>query len=145
MPPERFLRALALAVAAPALAHPTTIAGRGGNYETPEQTLIAYEISLDVGTEFLELDVWLSADGVPVCIHDEDVDRTTDGTGPVHQKTLAELKQLDAGSWFSPSFAGEQIPTLEEFLLLSRQFGGAPGPGRAGCDGSLPPPPGCDP
>ena len=68
--------------------------------------------------EFLELDVWLSSDGVPVMIHDTTVDRTTDGVGVVANMTLAELRQLDAGSWFSPAFAGEQIPTLEEAFQL---------------------------
>jgi len=69
-----------------------------------------------MGADGIEFDVHLSADGVPVVIHDFTVDATTDGHGRVADLTLAQLKALDAGSSFDPAFAGERIPTLEEVL-----------------------------
>jgi glycerophosphoryl diester phosphodiesterase len=69
---------------------------------------------MELGADGVELDVHLSADGVPVVMHNLTVDETTDGTGQVTDKTLAELKELDAGSKFAPEFAGERIPTLAE-------------------------------
>jgi glycerophosphoryl diester phosphodiesterase len=78
-----------------------------------------------MGADGFELDVMLSADGHLVVIHDDTVDRTTDGSGPVRQKTLAELKALGAGTRFDARFAGERIPTLQEVLHLvagSRAF-----------------------
>jgi glycerophosphoryl diester phosphodiesterase len=71
-----------------------------------------------MGADGFELDVMLSADGHLVVIHDGTVDRTTDGSGPGRQKTLAELKALDAGVRFDARFAGERIPTLQEVLNL---------------------------
>lgn len=71
---------------------------------------------MQLGADAVELDVHLSADGVPVVIHDFTVDGTTDGSGRVAELTLAQLKQLDAGSTFAPAFAGERIPTLAEVL-----------------------------
>jgi glycerophosphoryl diester phosphodiesterase len=68
----------------------------------------------------VELDVQLSADGHVVVFHDDWLDRTTDGQGPLAERTLAELKSLDAGGWFDPRFAGEPIPTLEEVLAWAR-------------------------
>lgn len=92
------------------------IAHRGAAAIAPENTLAAMRISFDRGVDFVEADLHLSSDGVPVLMHDPDVERTTNGRGLVSNLTLAELKSLDAGSWFAPEFAGEQIPTLEEFL-----------------------------
>lgn len=97
-------------------AHPWSIGHRGGTVLRPENTLPDYDFSLSNGVDGVEVDVWLSSDGVPVCHHDATVDRTTDGTGLVYLKTLAELKALDAGSWFAPEWTGTQIPTLEEAL-----------------------------
>lgn len=96
---------------APLLAH------RGLCLEAPENTLTAFRMALDAGYGF-EFDIWRSADGVPVVIHDAKVDRTTDGSGRVAELTLAELKQLDAGSWFDVKYAGQRIPTLNEVLEL---------------------------
>jgi glycerophosphoryl diester phosphodiesterase len=87
---------------------------RGARAYAPENTLPAFELALAQGADGIELDVHLSADKYPVVIHDETVDKTTNGSGYVHTKTLAELKKLDAGEWFSPDFAGIQIPTLDE-------------------------------
>ncbi len=78
--------------------------------------MAAFEKAAALGADGIEFDVHLSADGVPVVIHDASVDATTDGSGPVAALTLAQLKRLDAGAYFSPQFAGETIPTLEETL-----------------------------
>ena len=90
-------------------------AHRGGYALTPENTLAAFR-SCAGAADLVEFDVRTSADGQFVVIHDETVDRTTSGTGRVAQLTLAQLKELDAGSKFSPAFAGERIPTLQEAL-----------------------------
>ncbi|MBI4521799.1 MAG: glycerophosphodiester phosphodiesterase, partial [Gemmatimonadetes bacterium] len=92
------------------------IAHRGYSAIAPENTLAAFEEALAWSVDGLEFDVHVSADGVPVVIHDDTLERTTDGRGPVEGKSLAELKRLDAGSWFSPEFREERIPTLEETL-----------------------------
>ncbi len=98
---------------------PSFIAGHRGDRSTaPENTLAALERAIDSPLEFVETDVARTSDGVPVLFHDRTLGRTTDGSGPLANRTLAELKQLDAGSWYSTSFAGERIPTLEEFLVM---------------------------
>jgi glycerophosphoryl diester phosphodiesterase len=95
------------------------VAGHRGDRSTaPENTMAALERALASPQEFVETDVTRSRDGVPVLFHDRTLGRTTDGKGPLGDKTLAELKQLDAGSWYSSAFAGERIPTLEEFLAV---------------------------
>ncbi len=96
---------------------PAFIAGhRGDRAHFPENTLPALQGVLDSDFDFVETDIQLTADGVPVLIHDLDVDRTTNGTGLVADLTLEQLKALDAGSWYDPQFAGVQVPTLDEFL-----------------------------
>jgi glycerophosphoryl diester phosphodiesterase len=92
------------------------IAHRGASAAAPPNTLAAFHRAIELGADGVEFDVHLSADGVPVVIHDFTVDATTDGSGRVIDLTLAQLKQLDAGATFDPSFAGERIPTLEEVL-----------------------------
>jgi glycerophosphoryl diester phosphodiesterase len=79
----------------------------------PENTLAAMAEGVARGYRMVEFDAKLSADGVPVLMHDETLDRTTDGTGPVAARTLRELSVLDAGGWYDPRFAGEPVPTLE--------------------------------
>ncbi|MGP6139679.1 glycerophosphodiester phosphodiesterase [Jeotgalibaca sp. A127] len=91
---------------------------RGSKGTAPENTLISFKQALETGCDGIELDVHLSKDKVPVVIHDEFVDRTTNGKGLVQSFTVEELKKLDAGSWFKKKFADEQIPTLEEVLLF---------------------------
>jgi glycerophosphoryl diester phosphodiesterase len=86
-------------------------AHRGASAECPENTLAAFRRACDLGVEGIELDVHLSADKVPVVIHDGTVDRTTEGFGLVSELTLDELQSLDAGQ-------GEKIPTLEQVLDL---------------------------
>ncbi|NPV68536.1 MAG: glycerophosphodiester phosphodiesterase [Anaerolineae bacterium] len=87
---------------------------RGASHDAPQNTLAAFELAAQYGADGIELDVHLTRDRVPVVIHDEHVDTTTDGTGLVREKTLAEIKELDAGSYFDPRFRGERIPTLAE-------------------------------
>jgi len=89
-------------------------AHRGASAVAPENTLAAFRAAEAAGADGIELDVHLSRDGVPMVIHDETVDRTTGGRGRVGTLSREQLRQLDAGSWFSPAFAGETIPTLEE-------------------------------
>jgi glycerophosphoryl diester phosphodiesterase len=86
----------------------------------PENTLAGIEAALRLGADAIEIDVHCTADGVPVLLHDETVDRTTDGTGNVHEMTLEDLRKLDAGArQFAPQFAGVQVPLLSEVLDLT--------------------------
>ncbi|NBD17686.1 MAG: glycerophosphodiester phosphodiesterase [Cyanobacteria bacterium] len=94
------------------------IAHRGYSAMAPENTLASFQAALKQPIVGVEFDVHLSADGIPVVIHDASVDRTTNGQGKVAEKTLAQLQALDAGSWFDSRFAKEPIPTLEEVLAL---------------------------
>ncbi|UOF90941.1 glycerophosphodiester phosphodiesterase [Fodinisporobacter ferrooxydans] len=95
------------------------IAHRGWSGLAPENTLAAFKKTMDTPKiDMIELDVQLSRDGIPVVIHDYTLERTTNGSGDVSSFTLQELKRLDAGSWFSESFADERIPTLEEVFQL---------------------------
>lgn len=87
---------------------------RGASADAPMNTLPAFEMAAARGADGIELDVWRSKDGEIVIIHDASVDATTNGTGLVQQMTLAQLRELDAGSHFSPQFAGTRIPTLDE-------------------------------
>ena len=89
-------------------------AHRGAMASAPMNTMAAFELAIAQAADGIELDVQLSRDGYAVVIHDYTVDKTTDGSGNVCDKTLAELKSLDAGSWFRQTFAGERIPTLDE-------------------------------
>jgi glycerophosphoryl diester phosphodiesterase len=93
-------------------------AHRGSSAWFPENTLVAFEAAIASGADSVEFDVQVSSDGVPVVIHDDTVDRTTGGAGRVAELNYAELASLDAGTWKSPSFAGERIPTLDECLSL---------------------------
>ena len=97
------------------------IAHRGASGHAPENTLAAFRKAVSLGAAFIETDLQLSRDAHFVAIHDATVDRTTSGHGPVHDLTLAELRRLDAGSWFGSEFAGERIPTLEEILDFSKK------------------------
>ena len=99
-----------------ALERPWVIGHRGASGEAPENTLPAFRLALEQGADLIETDVHLTADGVPVIIHDHSLDRTTNGHGLVRQHTLVQLKELDAGSWFSTDHGGEQILTLDEML-----------------------------
>ena len=88
----------------------------------PENTIAAFESAILKGATHLEIDIRPTADGQLVCIHDSTVDRTTNGTGRVDQYTLAEIKQLDAGSWFAPQFADQRVPLVSEVFDLVRRY-----------------------
>jgi glycerophosphoryl diester phosphodiesterase len=97
----------------------TIIAHRGASAYFPENTMSAFKGALDMGAEMIELDVLLSKDGVPVVFHDAHLEDHTNGSGLVSEHTVAELKELDAGSWYAKQFSGERIPTLEEVLKFA--------------------------
>jgi glycerophosphoryl diester phosphodiesterase len=98
------------------------IAHRGASGYAPENTLAAFKRALALGATFIETDLQLSRDARFVAMHDPTVDRTTNGRGAVHDLTLAELRRLDAGSWFGSEFSGERVPTLEEILEFSKLY-----------------------
>ena len=100
---------------------PWVIAHRGASGYAPENTLAAFRKAAELGARFIETDLRLSRDMHFVAIHDATLERTTNGRGGVNNRTLAELRQLDAGSWFNTEFAGERIPTLEEIFEFSGQ------------------------
>ena len=93
---------------------PLVFGHRGAMASAPMNTLAAFQLAIDQGADGVELDAHLSRDGQIIVLHDFTVDATTDGRGPAADLTLAELKQLDAGAWFSADSAGERIPTLDE-------------------------------
>lgn len=90
------------------------IAHRGASHDYPENTMLAFRRAIEMGVDFLELDVQITRDGELVVMHDEQVDRTTNGTGYVQDHTLAQIRQLDAGR-------GEQVPRLIQVLTLARE------------------------
>ena len=92
------------------------IGHRGYAARAPENTLMSLEAALTAGARAVEFDVHVASCGTPVIIHDDVLDRTTDGSGPVSGQTVEQLRTLDAGSWFDPEFAGERIPTLADAL-----------------------------
>jgi len=92
------------------------IAHRGASAYAPENTLAAFQKAVDLNSDAFELDAKLTRDGEIVIIHDQSVDRTTNGTGKVKKLPLEELRKLDAGTFFSDEFANEKIPTLREVL-----------------------------
>ena len=89
---------------------------RGDPESAPENTLRAFDAAAALGVDYIETDVQRTADGVLVLLHDDDLDRTTNGSGPVAQASSSDVRALDAGSWFAPGFSGERIITVEEFL-----------------------------
>lgn len=97
---------------------PIIFAHRGASAYAPENTLAAFEIAIQQEADVIELDTKLSADGRVVVIHDQTLDRTTDGSGRVGDYTLASLQKLDAGSHFSNQYRSEKIPTLEQVIEL---------------------------
>lgn len=104
-------------------------AHRGGSWDAPENTMTAFrEAVRQGGVDYLELDLHITRDGKIVVIHDDAVDRTTNGKGKVSEMTLAQIEHLDAGSWFNrkfpekakPQFAGEKIPTLQTVIEFAK-------------------------
>ena len=100
---------------------PLIVAHRGLLLHAPENTLANFRACLELRLGF-EFDVEKTKDGQLVCIHDDTVDRTTNGTGKVSELTLEEIRRLDAGSWFDSKFAGEKVPTIEEVLKLVAEY-----------------------
>lgn len=100
---------------------PLIVAHRGLLKVAPENTLANFRACLELRVGF-EFDVQRSKDGHLVCIHDSTLNRTTNGTGNVADLTLAEIRELDAGSWFDPRFKDERVPTVEEVFQLAAQY-----------------------
>lgn len=95
---------------------PRLIAHRGAPRLAPENTLVGLTLARAQGATWTEFDVTLSADDVAVVFHDDNLERTTDGHGPIEKQSLAHLKELSAGAWFSPDYLDCRIPTLAEYL-----------------------------
>jgi glycerophosphoryl diester phosphodiesterase len=96
--------------------NPVLFAHRGASKYAPENTLAAFELAVNQNADAIELDTKLTVDHKVIVIHDQTVDRTTDGSGKVTTFELAAIKELDAGGYFNPSYRGEKIPTLDEVL-----------------------------
>lgn len=94
------------------------VAHRGNSWVAPQNTLAALESAARAGADAIELDVQLTSDGHVVVIHDETLDATTTGSGWLKDTTLAEVRAVDAGSWFSPAYAGQRVPLLDEVVEL---------------------------
>lgn len=94
------------------------IAHRGFSSQYPENTILAFQKALDIGIDWMEFDLQVTADHHVVVMHDKTVDRTTNGNGRVSDLTLAQVKELDAGSHLDPKFAGERVPTFEAVVDL---------------------------
>lgn len=94
------------------------IAHRGSSGTAPENTLAAFKFAIESGADFIELDVHLSKDGELIVMHDESVNRTTNGKGKIKELSLDQIKKLDAGKWFDDSFTGMVVPTLDEVFRL---------------------------
>ena len=108
-----------------ALRIPQIIGHRGCAGYAPENTLEGIHTAADMGVEWVEFDVKLTKDQVPILFHDEELERTTNSSGNVRDMTLAEIKELDAGSWYADGFFGVTVPTLEEALdaVIERDLG----------------------
>lgn len=104
---------------------PSIIGHRGARNYAPENTLESIHTAADMGCKWVEVDVKLTKDSVPILMHDDDLNRTTNGHGPVAAMTYSDIQDLEAGSWFSEGFAGIKIPTLEETIevVLERDLG----------------------
>lgn len=102
---------------------PKIIGHRGACGYAPENTLESIKTAHSMGVDWVELDVMLTRDLVPVIFHDDTLDRTTNGSGNVADKDWEDIRHLEAGSWFADSFAGAKIPTLEETLELLIELG----------------------
>jgi glycerophosphoryl diester phosphodiesterase len=100
------------------LPRPMIFAHRGASAYAPENTLAAFEVAVEQKADAIELDAHITADGHVVVIHDDTVDRTTNGTGKVIELSLHDIQQLDAGSSFHRIFRGEHIPTLEDIFAM---------------------------
>jgi len=103
--------------------YPRIVAHRGAGALAPENTLGATRLGASMGFKGVEFDVMLAGDGTPVLIHDETLERTTNGSGDVAATPYSELARLDAGSWHGPRWRGERIPMFEQAARLCRELG----------------------
>lgn len=103
--------------------YPRFIAHRCGGALAPENTLAGLRLAARLGYRATEFDVLLTRDGVPVLMHDETLERSTDGSGPIAEWTLDQLRRLDAGARHGRAWAGERVPTLREALACCRELG----------------------
>ena len=102
---------------------PKVIGHRGTAASAPENTVAGFRRAAALGAPWVEFDTQLSADGRCIVFHDENLERTTDGQGPVDRASYAAIRRLDAGAWFAPGFAGQRVPTLAEVLALLCELG----------------------
>lgn len=98
------------------------IAHRGFSSQAPENTLPAFKLAKEKGFSYVEVDISWTSDNIPVCLHDDTVDRTSDGTGNITDLTLEQVKTLDFGSWKDVKYTGTRIPTFEEFLIYCKKL-----------------------
>jgi glycerophosphoryl diester phosphodiesterase len=110
-------------LAAPMWPYPKVLAHRGGGVLAPENTLAAMRCGLEHGYHAVEFDVMLSADGVPILMHDERLGRTVAGAGDISDFSAAQLLHMDAGSWFGPQFAGEPVPAFADIAAFCKRSG----------------------
>ncbi len=111
--------------------HFMNIAHRGASGHAPENTILAFQKGIEMHSDSIELDLHMTKDGVLIVMHDEKVDRTTNGSGTIKDKTLAEIKKLDAGSWFNraypekaqPAYTELHVPTFEEVIEVVGEQG----------------------
>lgn len=101
----------------------TIFAHRGASAITPENTMAAFKKAVEAGATWIETDVDVLKDGTPILIHDSSLDRTTNRSGSYYDLTVSDLDDIDAGSWFSPEYAGERIPTLAELVAFMNETG----------------------
>jgi len=101
-----------------ALKIPKIIGHRGARGYAPENTFESVRTAAEMGVEWVELDVKLTKDDIPIIFHDDTLDRTTNGSGPVAEANWADIQNLEAGSWFADSFGGAPVPSLEDMLEL---------------------------
>ena len=102
---------------------PRVVGHRGAAASAPENTVAGIRRAAALGAPWVEFDTQLSADGRCIVFHDERLDRTTDGHGPVDDASYEAIRRLDAGAWFAPAFAGERVPLLGEALALIHELG----------------------
>lgn len=101
----------------------TAVNHRGYNTVAPENTIPAFKLSKTNGFNIVETDVQFTSDGVPVCLHDRSIDRTSDGTGNIDQMTWEQVQEYDFGSWKSSAYTGTKIPSFAQFLALCKNIG----------------------
>ncbi len=99
---------------------PVIVAHRGNSAIAPQNTMAAFEAAWRAGADYFELDIQVTSDGEAAVIHNSTLDETTTGTGRVAEHTAAEVAALDAGSWFSPVYAGERVPLLADVIEFLR-------------------------